>query len=283
MENQRLMNLIGVMQGRLSPPFMDKIQSFPKDTWKEEFEAAQEIGLHGIEWTIDLENFEAHPLIDKKQEIAVNKLLSKYSFGINSVTCDYFMQGRPWEDSANFESMKTCLESLLNSQLIVEGTILVLPLVDLGSPVRETHWLELRKYLLSIRKSLESKNVFIAFEFDIVPEMQMEFVSTLGSPNFGINFDTGNSASNGFEPKSEISTIFPRLLNVHLKDRKLGGTTVPLGEGSTDFEVIFAELHQLNYSGNYILQCARGPSHMEKATILSYLDFLNSKGLEHEK
>ena len=47
------------------------------------------------------------------------------------------------------------------------------------------------------------------------------------------------------------------MINVHVKDRVLGGTTVPLGTGSADFEAVFAALAQRNYQGNFILQTAR--------------------------
>ena len=46
-------DIIGIMQGRLSRPQNDKIQSFPVDNWEKEFELAAEIGYVCIEWIID--------------------------------------------------------------------------------------------------------------------------------------------------------------------------------------------------------------------------------------
>ena len=37
-------NEIGVMQGRLSPPINNRIQAFPKNNWKDEFELASIMG-----------------------------------------------------------------------------------------------------------------------------------------------------------------------------------------------------------------------------------------------
>ena len=34
---------LGIIQGRLLPPVNDKIQEFPKDNWKEEFNIIDEI------------------------------------------------------------------------------------------------------------------------------------------------------------------------------------------------------------------------------------------------
>ena len=60
----------------------------------------------------------------------------------------------------------------------------------------------------------------------------------------------------GFDPSDEINLYGKRIKNVHIKDRKLNGSTVPLGEGNADFESIFFNLKD-EYSGNFILQTAR--------------------------
>ncbi len=40
---------VGIMQGRLSPPVGGRIQSFPVQTWADEFPRAREAGLASIE------------------------------------------------------------------------------------------------------------------------------------------------------------------------------------------------------------------------------------------
>ena len=42
---------IGIMQGRLSKPINGKIQSFPKNSWENEFYLAKDIGFELIEHT----------------------------------------------------------------------------------------------------------------------------------------------------------------------------------------------------------------------------------------
>ena len=56
-------NLIGVMQGRLSPAIENKIQAFPADTWQTEFQKAQRLGLDFIEWTLDQSMLYENPLL----------------------------------------------------------------------------------------------------------------------------------------------------------------------------------------------------------------------------
>jgi hypothetical protein len=72
------------------------------------------------------------------------------------------------------------------------------------------------------------------------------------------NYDIGNSASLGFNPEEELDAYGQRILNVHVKDRKLGGTTVPLGTGNANLDLVFKELNEINYSGGITMQAARG-------------------------
>jgi hexulose-6-phosphate isomerase len=99
----------------------------------------------------------------------------------------------------------------------------------------------------------------VAFESEFAPVDLARFIGRLDPVLFGINYDIGNSAALGFNPSEEISAYGQRIINVHVKDRVLGGTTVPLGAGNADFETVFKELARLSYAGNYILQTARAP------------------------
>ena len=59
---------------------------------------------------------------------------------------------------------------------------------------------------------------------------------------------------------------------MHIKDRVLGGTTVPLGTGSADFETVFAALAKADYRGNYILQTARAQDGNHAGGLCRYRD-----------
>ena len=83
----------------------------------------------------------------------------------------------------------------------------------------------------------------------------------------------GNSAALGNDAVEEIQLYGNKLFNVHIKDRILGGSTVPLGEGTVNFKKVFNELHLIGYEGNYILQAARIPRQNEVVTVKKYLDY----------
>jgi len=82
-------------------------------------------------------------------------------------------------------------------------------------------------------------------------------------PHVKVNYDSGNSASLGYRPFEEFAAYGRRVGSVHLKDRRLGAGTVPLGSGDTDFTAVFESLKAVRYSGDFILQAARGETEGE--------------------
>ena len=50
---------------------------------------------------------------------------------------------------------------------------------------------------------------------------------------------------------------------MHIKDRVFNGTTVPLGDGDTDFNSVFKSLKDIEYKGNFILQTARSDNNKQ--------------------
>ena len=261
---------IGFMQGRLSPMRNGRIQSFPWETWREEFETASRMSLKKIEWTIDSENFTSNPLLtsDGRQEII--GLKSQFNVEIPSVTCDYFMENPPWKSDP--APILVGIESILLGMAKIDAKILVVPLVDnssLGSAVKASR---VEAFFRPVTNLLRENNMRIAFETDLSEEAFPDFIEEFGEDCFGINYDIGNSASLGFDPAKEFEAIGKRVINVHVKDRILGGTTVPLGSGNADFPLVFKCLKACGYVGNLIMQTARATDHNHAAVLQKYRD-----------
>jgi inosose dehydratase len=77
----------------------------------------------------------------------------------------------------------------------------------------------------------------------------------LGSDWVGINYDTANVIYyRGVRPEEDIKLIAPRVIHVHLKDKR-GGEGVcdfpPLGKGTIDFTAIVETLDGVGYTGPY--------------------------------
>ena len=156
---------------------------------------------------------------------------------------------------ANYSEVLRNMKKLISSMPSVGAFLLVIPLVDNSSLVNNEK--DVLAFFEMLYDDLIENKIQIAFELDLNPTRTLNFIDLFDSRYFGINYDIGNSASLGFDPEEEIASYGYRIKNVHVKDRILGGKTVPLGEGHADLGKVFGLLNNLNYTGNYILQTAR--------------------------
>ena len=250
--------LIGFMQGRLSELVEGNIQAFPWAHWENEFPAAVEIDLHLMEWTLDQERLYENPIMTSVGQKKIRLLCQQYNFSIPSLTGDCFMQAPFWKTSGKIKTdLQSDFLSIVSACATVGVRMLVIPLVDNGRLENTIQENALVDFLLEHQKFLIDHRLQVVFESDFTPVEMVRFIGRLPAAQFGINYDIGNSAALGFSPEEEFSAYGERVVNVHIKDRKLGGTTVPLKTGSADFDTIFAALAKQNYKGNFILQTAR--------------------------
>jgi len=262
-------NNIGFMQGRLSPIVDGKIQAFPLAHWREEFSAAETLGITLMEWTLDHEGLYNNPLINSDGRSEVLHLCKQHGIEIPSITGDCFMQA-PFYKATELKRQELLaeLDAVLTALGDIGGGQVVIPLVDNGSLDTPDQGQVLFNVLQERNSLLRENKIIITFEVDLAPKLAAEFISTYPSDCFGINYDIGNSAALGYDPHEEFAAYGERITNVHVKDRLRGGTTVPLGEGAADFNAVFKELARQNYSGNYILQTARA-KHNDHSIVLA--------------
>ena len=270
----------GVMQGRLSPPENGLIQSFPWDSWVEEFKLANMLGIRNIEWTIDSDNLSFNPIALNSKLKEIKELSISNEIQYKSVTGDFLMQDPFWKtDLAKRERLLAKLDHILSSMVFHGCKILVVPLVDNGSCVNDIQFSVLRDEFLKRAEWLSSNSIRIAFEIDLAPRHALSMINQFPSDTFGINYDIGNSASLGFDLTDELTIYGNRIFNVHIKDRIFGGTTVPLGSGHANIPLAITSLVDLGYQGLFILQAARMPNVSEVKTISKYIDFMRSHSL----
>lgn len=267
------MNSIGFIQGRLSSLVNGLIQAFPWDNWKNEFCVAKEHGFKIMEWTLDQDYLYENPLMTKNGREEIKSLMLKYNISIPSVTGDCFMQMPFYKFSG--DNRKILLKDLHN--IIISCGLfgvknIIFPLVDNGKleTLKQKNILE--EGLALFNSELHNYGIKILFESDLSPVRLKDFISGFSSKNYGINYDIGNSAAFNFDPVEEINAYGERILNVHIKDRLLHGTTVPLGQGNADIPKVLKALNEINYNGNYILQTARAIDENHAAVLCKYRD-----------
>jgi hexulose-6-phosphate isomerase len=260
-----LTNEIGIMQGRLSPRIDGKIQAYPANTWQKEFEIAQEIGYAAIEWIVE-KPVETNALMTVSGKAEIKKVIASTGVRIDYVCADIFMQQPLVRMTEETKSQnKDYLLKILKNAKEVGAIGVEIPFVDNSSIKNEKEKQEFIDAMQDTFKLAKELDIKISLEADLSPIAFKELLEQIGLDFIQANYDIGNSASLGFDPKEELDAYGHRILNVHVKDRKLGGTTVPLGTGNADINLVIQKLQELGYSGGLTMQAARGEDDVETA------------------
>jgi hexulose-6-phosphate isomerase len=225
-----------------------------------------------MEWTLDDQGLEDNPLCTTDGQAQIRELSARHGLSVASVTGDCFMQAPFWKSEG---SQQEYLLKKLDITIAAAGALgarhIVIPLVDNGSLDNLHQSQALHRLLMQRHATLQTLNVHIAFESDLTPVSLRDFIAGYPADNFGVNYDIGNSASLGHDPEQEMAAYAKRVTNVHVKDRKLGGTTVPLGTGAAKMKDVLNGLRDSGYPGNFILQTARATDGDHAGTLARYL------------
>lgn len=242
------MTAIAIMQGRLSPPVNGAIQAFPVGTWEAELPRAAEAGIAAIEWIWDAGSDEANPLATDAGVARLRSLQVEHDVAVRTLCADWFMPHPLVRDPAAPEA----LARLLGRCGAAGIRRCVLPFVDASSleGARE------EDLLVRLLAAVDAAGVALDLETDLPPGRFAALLERL-PPHVTVNYDTGNSASLGFDVDEELDAYGVRIGHVHVKDRVRGGGTVPLGEGDADLPRAFRRLRALGYDGDLVLQVAR--------------------------
>jgi hexulose-6-phosphate isomerase len=263
---------IGFIQGRLlDSEKKNTIQFFPSKNWKKEIKIAIKNKINLIEWTINIENIKKNPIYNEKLLLQLIKFKKKNNIKINSVTCDFFMQKPFYKLKKKKDKIKNLeiLKKVIKNGQKIGIQLFILPLVDNSSIESFNQEKELVSSLneKNFLKLLKKKSQ-ILFESDYSPKKIIKFIKKFNLKKFGINYDTGNSASLNYKVRKE-KTYFKYVKNIHIKDRLKNGPSVRLGNGNWDYISFFNILKKIKYNNNLILQTARAKNgnHVEEINI----------------
>lgn len=271
------MNATGIMQGRLSPPVGGRIQAFPVETWREEFVRAREAGLAGLEWVYEVETESVNPLRSAKGCKEVRALAEREGISVLSVCADYYMVEQLTNECGTPDrAVMEHLRALLARVAAVGGKHVVLPFVDASSLRTAARIQGTIAALCEVTNDADRYGVELHLEADLLPETVAEMLEMIDHPSFRANYDIGNSAALGRNPDEELSILGPWLGSIHIKDRALGGGTVPLGTGAANFKKCFRRIHEAGYTRPFILQAARQPEISEVELAKRNRSFLES-------
>ena len=256
---------VGIMQGRLLPPFESRFQTFPATAWRDEFHNAKKARLASIEWIYEVPHEADNPLGSDAGLAEMRALMAETGVMVRSICADYYMQSCLVVDSRPQWAMADHLKWLLGRAAALELWYVILPFVDASSLRSDADRAALKEILAEVLPLAQRLGVELHLETDLPPKPFLNLLQEVGHPFLKANYDIGNSASLGFDPEEELTLLGPWLGSVHVKDRVLKGSTVTLGTGNADFPTCFRLIKAAGYERPFILQAARGQENDEVA------------------
>lgn len=257
---------VGIMQGRLCPPYQGRFQAFPATSWRDEFPRAAAAGLACIEWIFEQPNEALNPLGNAAGIAEIQRTSRETGVAVRSICADYYMTERLVDECANpVPATVEHLGWLLAQAGRLGARYMVLPFVDASSMKTPEHERAAIQVLAGMTAQAEKAGVELHVECDLPPQRFLALLRAVDSPWVKANFDIGNSASLGYDPEEELAAIGPHLGSVHVKDRVRGGGTRPLGTGDANLPMALARVRATGFDRWLILQAARGDDGNEVA------------------
>jgi L-ribulose-5-phosphate 3-epimerase len=249
---------LGVMQGRLLPKYKGQYQAHPKGYWQKEFGLAKALGLNLIEFILDYSDVQENPLMSPEGLSEIESVVKASGIQVRSICADYFMEAPLHsKNSETIEESHAMLLKLLKHAASIGVKDVVIPCVDHASLNDDE---DKERFIKNIRPSVrkaEQLGIHLALETNLAPKPFLKLLDALDSPSITVNYDTGNSASLGYDPEEEFRAYGNRISDIHVKDRILGGGSVPLGQGNTNFKKIMGLVAASDFGGPLILQVYR--------------------------
>lgn len=246
---------IGILQGRLSKPIDNFIQDFPSDTWEQEFELLDELGLTHIEWVVNKKSFDASYLnIDCK----------KYSDKILSVSCDNLTNKNIAEKDFLDEQLDPVCKFAERNNI----KSITIPLLE-DSKIDGC----LNKFISNIT-IYANKYKDINFNFELESDYKVALKLLKSHDNFYLTYDIGNITACRFSHEGYIRNCFDYINVIHLKDKTINPVkNVEPGTGLANFNLVFKILKELEYNGVFTMQTNRGQDGFEIETVKRHKKF----------
>lgn len=251
-------NKLGVMQGRLLPKYLGRYQAHPVGYWQGEFQLARKLGLDCIEFILDYDDADQNPLLISGGINQIEEISKSSGVAVKTVCADFFMEAPLHSsDSAVRQRSQETLIRLLHNVAILGVSDIVIPCVDHASLRSEVDRRRFGDAVARIAPTAEALNINLSLETDLPPESFAKLLKYCDCDRVTVNYDIGNSASLGYNPREELDAYGDRISDIHIKDRRKNGGPVLLGTGAANFDVFFDKLSDHDYRGPFIMQAYR--------------------------
>lgn len=249
---------LGIMQGRLLPEFKSQYQAHPIGNWQKEFELAKDNELKYIEFILDSYLYASNPILNDKGLNEIIKLSSNTGIKVKSICADIFMQ---WPLTKmvkkEIDIYGSLLEQLIFNLSRLGGTDIVIPFVDNSSLRNEDEKTYISSFLSDFENVCIKFDINLSLETDLKPKEFLTFLLSINNKKVRVNYDSGNSASLGYDFAEETKLYGDKISNIHIKDRKFQGGPVLLGHGDAELKKVKNFILSEKYKGIVVFQAFR--------------------------
>jgi hexulose-6-phosphate isomerase len=213
--------------------------------------------LTHIEW-IFADEWNTNPIWTEEGVGEIRRVIEASGVALHSVCADYFKDVPYLRASGEIRSvLASMLERLVVQTSLVGGKFIDLPFVDASRIEGRQEFPLVQEFLEPALAKAASLGITITLETSLGPADFRALLEYVNHPHLAVNYDTGNSASLGYNCAEEIDSYGTWIKTVHIKDRKLHGSTVPLGTGNADLPTFFRRLSDAGFDGPLVFQAAR--------------------------
>lgn len=260
------MNLLGIVQGRLTDTNKKNLQVFPKD-WGAEFNTAKKLKLDFIEFFTERKINLKNPIWKIEKINVYQKYAKKNKLKIINFCDDYIIS-----NSICSKYTFNYLKKLKKNLIILNIKNLILPMYG-ASNISLNNIVKISKHLKKIAKNF--KNINILIEANISPGEFNKIRELIHPHKIGFLFDTGNRINLKRDMVEDILKFNKEIKHIHIKDKNLRKKNVKLGTGLVDFDKVFLALKKIKYKRNFTLENSRGNNAIK--TALENIRFIKKK------
>jgi len=240
------------MLGRLSPKYNQPLQSFPINSWAQEFDNASKLELDCIEWLEDGVSDENNPFFSSAGRKRLVKLQKQTNISLDSICCHSFITGGLISsDKVTRKQWIERLKLILKFAREINSKSIVIPLMEdssINGELVEDLLLDSMNQVSNLEHEIQ-----ILFETDLSAKKSSNILKKLNQNHFGLVYDLGNASQLGHDVYHEIELIHDLIGEIHFKDKDLNNT-LRLGDGKTNFELAAKALKDFQWSGRFILE-----------------------------
>ena len=240
---------VGVLLGRLSPAPPERPQVFPAD-WRHEIDVAAASAFDEVQWLYDACGAN-NPLETVTGRHAMRAAAAESGVPLASLCAHVFVVGPVASPQG-----RMLLQRMVGWLGDLGGGAIVVPLFGASDP---EDLQVVADAVLPTAALARDEQVMLLLESDLQPLRFAALLRRCGHPAVAANFDMGNSVAAEQDPAFAVATLAPWIKGVHVKDRRRGGGSVPLGTGDVDLARVMHLLAAAGYRDTFVLETARRP------------------------